>query len=151
MTANTTTLHFIGDAFLQGTRDDQSGDSSVSGIDAVSLLLSHSVTTVLLLKDSALKINFKFSCRMFWRVSYEIVAKSQNRWIIEGSNPSTSFQVWKRGCHVVRFLCSLSMSLSLFVKDTTFIKCCGSHESGRAFLFSMTRKTDMTSMWRLFT
>ena len=42
MTANTTTFHFIGDAILQGTRDDQ-GDSSVSDVDAVSLLLSHSV------------------------------------------------------------------------------------------------------------
>ena len=42
MTANTTTFHFIGDAFLQGTRDDQ-GDSSV--LDVISLTLSDSVTT----------------------------------------------------------------------------------------------------------
>ena len=122
MTANTTTFHFIGDAFLQGTRDNQ-GDSSVSDVDAVSLLLSHSVTTVLLL----------------------------NHRIIGGSNPSVSFQIRKQGCHIIRFLCSLSMLLSLLVKDTIFIKCCGSHESGRAFLFSMTRKTDTTSMRRLFT
>ena len=87
---------------------------------------------------------------MFWGVSCKIAAKSQNRQIFGGSNPSTNFQVRKRGCQV-SFLCSLSMSLLLLVKDTTFMKCCGSHKSGRAFLLSMTRKTDMTSMWRLFT
>ena len=61
------------------------------GDETPSLLLSHSVTTVLLL----------------------------NHRIIGSSNPSVSFQVRKQGCHVVHFLCSLSMSSSLFVKDTT--------------------------------
>ena len=110
---------------------------------------------VLFLKNSALN-NFKFSCRMFWKFSCKIVAKSQNHRIIGGSNPSASFQVQERGCHhnprchIVHFLCSSSISSSLLVRDTTFIECCGSHKSGRDFLFSMTRKTDMASMrWLL--
>ena len=55
---------------------------------------------------------------MLWRVSCKIAAESQNRRIIGGSNPSVSFQVREQGFHVVRFLFSSSMSLSLLVKDT---------------------------------
>ena len=74
--------------------------------------------TVLLLKIQHQKINLRFSCRMYWRVSCKIVAKNQNHQIIGGSNPNASFQVQERGCHVVCFLCSLGMSSSLLVKTT---------------------------------
>lgn len=110
--------------------------------------------TVLLLKIRHQKINLRFSCCMYWRVSCKIVAKNQNHQIIGGSNPSASFQVQERGCHVVCFLCSLGMSSSLLVKTTVkTTMCCGSHinESRRACLFSKRRKTDTTSMQWYFT
>ena len=72
--------------------------------------------TVFLLKIWRQKINFKFSCRMFWRVSCKTVAESQNHRIIGGNHPSVSFQVWEQGCHVVSFLCSSSMSSPLIIQ-----------------------------------